>query len=154
MTSETWEEEQENAIAIGADGYTEAGSTIDEVGRSHTGTDLGADTGQSVDGGVPLESLKAFSISSQPTRRRHLQLEEDGNLGAGAWVEDASTNDAEDNDDVSTSNAPSSAAGYSGWDFPALRAEASLPTTTNGTGSKGKNWAKIKVYFDSNCTSM
>lgn len=36
MTSETWEVERENAIAIGADGYTEAGSTIAEVGRSYT----------------------------------------------------------------------------------------------------------------------
>lgn len=35
MTSETWEAERENALAIGADGYTETGSTIAEVGRSY-----------------------------------------------------------------------------------------------------------------------
>jgi hypothetical protein len=36
MTSETWEEERENAIASGnADGYTEIASTIDEVGHSY-----------------------------------------------------------------------------------------------------------------------
>lgn len=36
MSSETWEEERENAIAMGIDGYTETGSTIDEVSRSYT----------------------------------------------------------------------------------------------------------------------
>lgn len=36
MTSESWEEEKENAIAMGIDGYTETGSIIDEVGHSYT----------------------------------------------------------------------------------------------------------------------
>ena len=40
MTSETWEAERENALAVGADGYTEAGSTITEVGHSYVHTQL------------------------------------------------------------------------------------------------------------------
>ncbi|RAO67686.1 uncharacterized protein BHQ10_003698 [Talaromyces amestolkiae] len=128
MTSETWEEERENAIAMGIDGYTETGSTIDE----------------SVDGGVPLESLRSFSISTESPRLGHLQLEEDRQLGTGIWVEDASTNEADDDEVASTSQAPSSAARFSGWDLPAVRADERRPAPTSSTESKRKNWAKVK----------
>lgn len=130
MTSETWEEELEKSIEKDGDGYTETSSTIDE----------------SVDGGVPLELFKSFSVSSQSARRGRLPSEQDRNLGAGLWLEDddASTTVTEDKDDLSTKNAPSSAAGYSGWDFPALNANASRPTPKIEPQSTRKNWARIK----------
>ncbi|EEA26545.1 conserved hypothetical protein [Talaromyces marneffei ATCC 18224] len=129
MTSETWEEERENAIAMGIpDGYTEIASTI----------------GESVDGGVRLESLESFSIASKSTSRICLRLEDNGQLGRGIWLEDSSVNGTEDGDDDSVNDAPSSAAKFSGWDFPALRAEASRPSSANSAEGNRKRWAKVK----------
>ncbi|KAF3395573.1 hypothetical protein DPV78_009253 [Talaromyces pinophilus] len=128
MTSETWEAERENALAIGADGYTEPGSTIAE----------------SIDGGVALESLKSFSISTEPTRRSHLRLPGNERLGHGMWLEDASVVDDGEVEIASTIQAPSSAAKFSGWDVPGLRTEERRPASVSSTETKRNSWAKIK----------
>ena len=157
MTSETWEEELEKSIEKDGDGYTETASTIDEVGAfSKVTREAYIDPSKSVDGGVPLELFKSFSVSSQSARRGRLPSEQDRNLGAGLWLEDddASTTVTEDKDDLSTKNAPSSAAGYSGWDFPALNANASRPTPKIEPQSTRKNWARIKVCLASSQVSM
>lgn len=69
------------------------------------------------------------------------------------WLEDDSVIDDGEDDSASTNQAPSSTAQYSGWNVVALRAEASHPTATKSTESKGKSWAKIKVCFVP-CTSI
>lgn len=94
-----------------------------------------------------LESLESFSIASKSTSRICLRLEDNGQLGRGIWLEDSSVNGTEDGDDDSVNDAPSSAAKFSGWDFPALRAEASRPSSANSAEGNRKRWAKVKVCF-------
>jgi hypothetical protein len=63
----------------------------------------------------------------------------------GLWLGEGSVNDVEGDNDASTDITPSSAAKFSGWDLPALRAEESRPVSANGADGKQKNWARVKV---------